>query len=162
MNISAYKILSLVLRAALVLALAGASWLIYQRLPVGDSREQGGSASETALLIVLRGDGPAADLPVELYPIDLAALRREYSADPHPGVRFEDFLKRHMSGRQKVEAKLDGQGRAMVKLTPGRWWIHALLPGTENVEWRLPINVAGPQQTVELTSDNAYARMRSF
>jgi hypothetical protein len=47
-------------------------------------------------------------------------------------------------------------------LSPGRWWIHALLSGSENVEWRVPVNVNGRQQTVELNTGNVYARTKSF
>jgi len=37
-----------------------------------------------------------------------------------------------------------------------------LLSGDEELEWRLPIKVSGRKQTVELTSQNIYARTRSF
>jgi hypothetical protein len=61
-----------------------------------------------------------------------------------------------------VRARLDERGQAIVSVRPGRWWIHALLSGSQNVEWRLPVNVAGRQQTIELTSGNIYARTKSF
>jgi len=36
------------------------------------------------------------------------------------------------------------------------------LSGDENLEWRLPLNVEGSKQTVELTTQNIYTRTRSF
>ena len=67
-----------------------------------------------------------------------------------------------MHGMRSVEARLDEHGQATVKLAPGKWWIHATLIGAQNTEWHLPINVAGRQQTIELTPENAYARTKSF
>jgi len=124
------------------------------------------SANTTALSIQLlpgAGDaGASLSVAVELYPVDIAAVRREYASEPRPGVRFDDFLKRRMSGRVPLEAQLNQQGQATVNVKPGRWWIHAVLAGQHNVEWRLPINVYGRRQTILLTSDNAYARTKTF
>jgi hypothetical protein len=61
-----------------------------------------------------------------------------------------------------VRTQLDGRGQATVIVSPGRWWVHALLSGSLNVEWRLPVNVSGRQQTVELNAGNIYARTKSF
>jgi hypothetical protein len=106
--------------------------------------------------------GAALSVPVELYPVDIAAVRREYASDPRPGVRFDDFLKRRMRGRTPLEAQLDQQGQATLNVTPGKWWIHAVLAGPHNVEWRLPVTVYGRRQTIQLTSENAYARTKTF
>ncbi len=164
-----YNIIVLCLRVALVLALGGAVWSIYRRLPDGgpDAAMNGANVQDvTSLLIVLRRSpddaGAAVDIPVELYPIDVAAVQREFIHEPHPGVRFNDFLERRMNGRSTVGARLDQNGQATVMVTPGKWWIHATLAGTLNVEWRLPVNVSGRKQTVELTPENAYARTKSF
>lgn len=156
-----------VLRLALVLALVGAGWSVYRRLPVDDSAFGGtGSANATALSIQLlpspEDAGAALSVPVELYPVDIAAVRREYASEPRPGERFDDFLKRRMRGRAPVEARLDQQGQAIVNITPGKWWIHAVLAGQHNVEWRLPVNVYGRRQAIQLTSENAYARTKTF
>ncbi|HYE65571.1 MAG TPA: hypothetical protein VD966_08310 [Pyrinomonadaceae bacterium] len=169
-----YQIIAICLRIALVLGLVWAGWSIYRKLPGGRLATVGGShaISITSLLIVLRPatdeTHAAMDIPVELYPVDLAAVRREYfdpdnyRSERRAGMRFGDFLERRMDGRAPVTTRLDRQGQATVRVTPGKWWIHATLVGAQNMEWRLPVNVAGRQQVVELTSENAYARSKSF
>lgn len=161
-----YNLVVGLLRVALVVALIAGVWRVYERLPGGPRAEPEVAAGETALQIVLRpsprDNGVAVNIPVQLYPIDISAAQREYGFEPRPGVRFEDFLKERMQGRSPVRARLDERGQAVVMLTPGRWWVHALLNGRQNVEWRLPVNVAGRQQTVELNTGNVYARTKSF
>ncbi|HEY0378402.1 MAG TPA: hypothetical protein VGC87_15915 [Pyrinomonadaceae bacterium] len=162
-----YDLVIGVLRVGLVVALVAAGWNIYERLPAGPSPEkEEAAAGVTELQIVLRpsprDNGAAVSIPVQLYPIDVSAAQREYGFEPRPGVRFEEFLKERMQGRSPVRAHLDERGQAVVMLTPGRWWVHALLSGAQNVEWRLPVNVAGRQQTVELNTGNIYARTKSF
>jgi hypothetical protein len=166
-NTQGYHILAALLRAALIVALVGAGWNIYRSLPGGDLEMSGADTqTETALRIVLRATPDDAssplDIPVELYLVDLAAVRREYGSEPRPGMRFEDFLARRMKGHPPVTSRLDRNGQTTVKVTPGKWLIHALLSGEQNVEWRLSVEVAGRRQTVELTPENAYARMKSF
>ncbi|HKR01813.1 MAG TPA: hypothetical protein VJT09_14125 [Pyrinomonadaceae bacterium] len=164
----AYNIVTAVLRLALLATLVVAGWNIYRRLPDGGGleRRSGDDASETTLLIVLRPSprdtSAAVSIPVQLYPVDVSAVQREYGFEPRPGVRFEDFLRERMQGREPVKAQLDGRGQATVTVTPGRWWVHALLSGAQNVEWRLPVNVSGRQQTIELNTANIYARTKSF
>ena len=167
MNTQGYNIIAGILRAALIAALLGAGWNIYRHLPGGELMSGGaGPQSETALQIVLRGSpneaGAPVDIPVELYSIDVEAVRREYRSDPRPGMRFDDFLARRMKSHPPVTSRLDRSGQTVVHVAPGKWWIHALLSGEQNVEWRLPIEVAGRRQTVELTPENAYARMKTF
>jgi hypothetical protein len=164
---TAYNLIAALLRLALILALGAAVWSIYRKLPSNDSATAGAdSTSETTLLITLRPPpderDATLDIPVELYPVDVAAVRREYQSDLHAGMRFDDFLARRMNGRAPIKGHLDKEGHATLTVPPGRWWIHATLAGTLNVEWRLPINVAGRKQTAELTPENAYARMKSF
>jgi hypothetical protein len=162
----AYNLVIVVLRGALLLALIGAVWNIYHWLPSGGIEATHDAASETALLIVLRppprDTSATVSIPVQLYPVDISAVQREYGFEPRPGVRFEDFLSERMQGRSPVKAQLDERGQATVMLRPGKWWVHALLSGSQNVEWRLPINVSGRQQTVELSNGNMYARTKSF
>jgi hypothetical protein len=153
------------LRVALVAALFGAVWTIYRRLP--QDADAGSSASrQTTLRIILRrdalGDTQIADTPVELYSVDVAAARREFEDERRYGQRFEDFVTRRMGARQPVSTKLDRDGEAFVSLAPGRWWVHATLAGADELSWRLPVNVAGREQTIELTPDNAYTRTKSF
>jgi hypothetical protein len=165
----AYHVIAGVLRVALVAALVAGCWSIYQGLPDSGpsvAMKDAGLENETSLLIVLRHapDETRAglDIPVEMYRTDISAVWREYSSEPRPGVRFEDFLARHLKARPTVQTRLDQRGQATVMLTPGRWLVHALLNGPENIEWRLPVNIAGRSQTLELTLENSYARTQSF
>lgn len=180
--VSAHRWLVAVLRVALVLALAGAGWLVYRRLPADDAPHSLGAAGqtrETLLRIVLvarsgsrvqssatddatAAAGAAAATPIQLYSIDVAAAQREFLDERRPGQRFEDFIVRRMGARQPIRTQLDQNGQAVVYVPPGRWWIHATQEGAQEVTWRLPVNVAGREQTIELTQANAYMRTKRF
>lgn len=162
-----YNLLTLLLRAALVVALLASGWLIYSRLPHQNSPNLNTAATaETTLQIVLRApvDHPpdALDISVELYPFDIIAARHEFFSERRAGKRFDDFLKERMKGRAPVAARLDRQGRTSMSVSPGNWWLHAQLSGEEDLEWRLPLSISGAAQTVELTPQNIYTRTRSF
>lgn len=153
------------LRSALIVALVGAGWFIYSRLPYSPQAKTPASEGKTTLQIVLRGSDintEALDITVEIYPIDIVAVRHEYFTERRAGKRFDDFLSERMKGRTPITARLDKQGQTSVGLYPGNWWLHALLAGEEELEWRLPITVTGNKQTTELTSENVYTRARSF
>lgn len=155
------------LRVALVFALFFAVWSIYRRLPHDATTNDGAERTrETVLHIIMRrtpdDSATGAEIPVQLFSIDVAAAQREFFSERRAGVRFEDFMTRRMQGRTPVNTRLDANGQATINLPPGRWWIHATLDGTEEVTWRLPINVSGREQTVELSQANAYMRTKSF
>jgi hypothetical protein len=156
------------LRAALVAALAFAGLAVYRKLPQDESGAalNGRASKQTLLRIVLRREGledeRLADTAVKLYSVDVAAARREFDDERRYGQRFEDFVTRRMGARQPVSAKLNGEGQAVVAVAPGRWWVHATLAGANELTWRLPVNVSGREQTVELTPSNAYTRTKSF
>jgi hypothetical protein len=156
------------LRVALVAALLGAGWAVYRKLPQDESgaARTGRASKQTLVRIVLRregvGDAGVADTAVEVYSVDVAAARREFDDERRYGQRFEDFVTRRMGARQPVSAKLNADGQALVALSPGRWWVHATLAGANELTWRLPVNVSGREQTVELTPSNAYTRAKSF
>jgi hypothetical protein len=159
------------LRLALLLALVGAGWLIYRRLPHDDAAPATGLGAtrqtrDTLLRIVLPprtvGDDTTAATAVQLYSIDVAAAQREFFDERRPGMRFEDFIVRRMKERQPITTQLDAQGQTIVYVPPGRWWIHATQTGAQEITWRLPVNVAGREQTVELTNANAYMRTKKF
>jgi hypothetical protein len=171
-NISALKFAGtfralaiLALQAGLIFALVGAGWLVYRRMPAaaGDVKENQGT---TTLQIVIQQPpetvGPALDVAVSLYPVDIVAVRHEFFTEPRAGKRFEDFLKDRMKGRSPINTRLDKQGRGSVTLAPGSWWLHAMLSGDEQLEWRLPVTVTGTKQVIELTPQNAYTRSRTF
>jgi hypothetical protein len=166
----AVAILRIVLGAALVGGMFGAGWNVYRHLP-GDGAAALGlaatdSRAETKLTVMLRRDltGATLNAAVELYPFDLVAAKREFQASPHLARQFDDFLLRRMHGITPVKATADNAGRAVATLSEGNWWLRAtaLLSGGETIEWRLPIDVAGRAQTVELTLENAYERTKKF
>ncbi|HEY2963215.1 MAG TPA: hypothetical protein VGJ37_12405 [Pyrinomonadaceae bacterium] len=153
------------LRVVFIAALAGAGWLVYRELPATSIGSSASNLAATSLQIVMRqadNDGPALDVPVSLYPVDVVAVRHEFFTEPRAGKRFEDFLKERMKGRSPVSTRLDKQGHGTVTLAPGNWWLHAMLSGDEQLEWRLPVTVRGAKQTIELTPQNAYTRSKTF
>jgi hypothetical protein len=157
-------LLILALQVALIILLAGAGWLIYRQLP-DDATEARSSQGKTTLQIMIRqppDGGPALDVDVSLYPIDIIAVKHEFFTEPRPGKPFETFLKERMKGRSPINARLDKQGQGSVVLAPGSWWLHATLSGDEQIEWRLPVTVTGTKQVIELTPQNAYTRSKTF
>ncbi len=168
------QIAAAVARAGLVLALVAAVWGVYRRVPRPRGGEGGpaGAAHEqrgaTSLHIRLRRPAPAPapasheKIHVQLFPINMTAARNEFDSERRPGVRFEDFVSRQKGWRQPVTAALDERGEAVVVVPPGRWWVHAALPGEREISWRLPVNVTGREKTVELTEENAYAKAKKF
>jgi hypothetical protein len=161
-----YRLITLALRGALVLGLFSAGWVVYNKLPGPDVTSIDKPVSDTTLELVLRRSpeigGRALDIAIELYPVDVVAVRHEYFTERRAGKRFDDFLNERMNGRRPVNVRLDQQGQSSVAVGPGNWWVHAVLSGEEDLEWRLPISVSGPKQTVELTPQNAYTRTKSF
>jgi hypothetical protein len=156
--------------AALVFALAAAVWGVYRRLP---RDERAGTsavarrAETTALRVRLRREGvgfPVSDqkITVQLFPINMTAARDEFDSEHRPGQRFEDFAAKLMGDRRPVSAELDDRGEAVVAVPPGKWWVHATVSGPLELTWRLPVNVTGREQTVELTQENAYTRAKTF
>ena len=161
---SEHRRLSALLRVALVAGLVAAAWSVYRSLPPREGSADEGEGA-TALRIVLRRPAdvpPAAKVPVQLYSINMTAARSEFDSEKRPGVRFEDFAVRLMGERKPVAAELDERGEAVVVVPPGRWWVHAALPGEREISWRLPVNVTGREKTVELTEENAYAKAKKF
>src|SRR5947209_17094617 len=132
-----YNLAATLLKVLLLAALIGAGWNVYRKMPAGGT-EGAEPATETALVIVLRPpekeSGAGLNIPVQLYSVDVAAVQREFGFERRPGVRFEDFLKEHMNGHAPVKAQLDEHGQATVKITPGKWWVHATLTGPQSVE----------------------------
>lgn len=160
-----YSLLTVFLRAALVAALFVSGWLIYSKLPHEDPPSLKANNTQTTLQIVLRPPASVSaplDISVELYPVDIIAARHEFFTERRAGTRFDDFLNERMKDRAPVSAKLDKEGETSLAVSPGSWWLHAQLAGEENLEWRLHLDVAGPTQTVELTTQNIYTRTKSF
>ena len=164
-NISFRSLVILALQVGLLIVLFGAGWAIYRRLPAS-AADVRSDQNTTTLQIIIRQPpesvGPALDVEVSLYPVDIVAVRHEFFTEPRAGKRFEDFLKERMKGRSPVNARLDKQGQGSVMLAPGSWWLHATLSGDEQLEWRLPVTITGARQVVELTPQNAYTRSKTF
>ena len=74
-----------ILQLTLIAILGGAAWLIYQRLPSTPPEDQGENGT-TALQILLErptGTQPTElDVEVELYPVDVVAVRHEFFTEP--------------------------------------------------------------------------------
>jgi hypothetical protein len=159
-----YRFVTFVLRLGLVMGLVAAGWFVYNKLPHSGPGRNNNPPPGTSLQIVLQPGigGAALDIPIEIYPIDIIAVRHEYFAERRAGKRFEDFLKERMNGRTPINARLDKQGQTIVVINPGNWWIHALVTGDADLEWRLPVSVGGSKQVVELNPQNAYTRAKSF
>lgn len=161
-----YKLATLVMRVGLILALFSAGWLVYTRLPHPMAGSAESARSKTTVQFVLQQspemNGLSLDIPIELYPVDIVAVRHEYFTERRAGKRFDDFLNERMNGRTPVFARLDKLGQTSLVVSHGNWWVHAVLSGEEDLEWRLPINVGGQKQTVALTPQNAYTRTKSF
>jgi len=164
-NISLRSLVILALQVGLLIVLFGAGWAIYRRLP-SSAADVRADQNTTTLQIIIRQPpesvGPALDVAVSLYPVDIVAVRHEFFTEPRAGKRFEDFLKERMKGRSPINARLDKQGEGSVTLAPGSWWLHATLSGDEQLEWRLPVTVTGARQVIELTPQNAYTRSKTF
>ena len=162
----AYRLVTLTLRAALLLALFAAGWIVYQRQPGDVVSNIERPTGQTTLQIVLRPSpemgGIALNIPVELSPVDIVAVRHEYFIERRAGKRFDDFLNERKNGRTSINIRLNPQGQSSVAVSPGNWWVHALLSGEEDLEWRLPISVSGAKQTIELNLRNAYTRTKNF
>ena len=154
-----------VLQVSLILVLVGAGWLIYRQLPDAGADVSSNQGTATLQIFIRETPetvGPALDVAVSLYPVDIVAVRHEFFTEQRPGKRFEDFLKERMKGRSPINARLDKQGQGAVTLAPGSWWLHATLSGDEQLEWRLPVTVTGSNQVIELTPKNAYTRSKTF
>ena len=154
----------------LVATLGGAVWGVYRRLPEDErtaQRAARGSRRTTLLRLRLRREGvgfpvSAKRVPVQLFPINMTAARNEFDSERRSGQRFEEFATRLMGGRQKIDAELDEAGEAAIPVPPGKWWVHAEIDGERELAWRLPVEIAGREKTIELTKENAYLRAKRF
>jgi hypothetical protein len=162
-------IIRILLGIALLAALFAAGWDVYRRLPPDGSAtrpETYNANANSELTVIFRSDSVAmaAKTQVELYPIDFASMQRDFLSAVRPGKSFDAFLAQRMKGLAPVRAPIDDRGRAVAKLSEGNWWLRATsaLASGEQIEWRLPINVSGRRQTVELTMENAYERTKKF
>jgi hypothetical protein len=166
MTVSIYRGVAIrLLQAALVVGFATGVWLIYRGLPLSTKPTENEVGSTTLQIAIERPSDTQAvalDVEVKIFPVDLVAVNHEFFSEPSVGKRFDDFLKERMKGKAPIITLLDKQGRGSVKLAPGNWWLHAKLSGDEELEWRLPLTVSGPNQSLQLNSQNAYTRSKAF
>jgi hypothetical protein len=165
----ALTLVRIILGTALIGSLLGAGWVVYRRLPAETSwmrTDAYDTKANSDLTIVLRNDSAAtpANTRIEIYPIDFTAAQRDFSAAVRPGKTFDDFLAQRIKGLLPVRAQFDNNGRATARISEGNWWIRATatMSGGEKIEWRLPVRIFGPGQTIELTEENAYERTKAF
>ena len=157
-----------VLRLLLLSALVWAGWSVYRRLPEDDAFNRAGAAPEATMLRVRLRRVPnspataARKTPVQLYPIDVESVQHEYDSARRPGTRFAEFMARRMGNLKPITGELNEQGEAVLAVPPGEWWVHATVNDTEELTWRLPVNVSGREKTIELNPDNIYMKARSF
>ncbi|HYT49790.1 MAG TPA: hypothetical protein VEL78_05320, partial [Pyrinomonadaceae bacterium] len=159
------KVLEVALAIALLGSLCFAGWRIYRSLPPDGAARivSDESAANSELTIVLR-DGTTGATRVELYPIDFAAVQREFAMNTHPGKSLEDLLAQRLKNLVPIEPKMDRNGRAVAKLSEGNWWMRATSASTsgEAIEWRMPVLISQRAHTIELSIDNAYERSKKF
>jgi hypothetical protein len=161
-----YRLLALVLRVALLVSLVGAGWIVYKRLPNNGATNLANGSGQATIQIILQTPpdmgAASADIPIEISPVDIVAVRHEFFVEPRAGQRFDEFLHQRMNGRTMINARLDSHGRTSVIVPPGDWWVHAILSGEVDLEWRLHVTITGARQVIELTQQNAYTRSKSF
>ena len=156
------QVLAAIVALALVGGLVSAGALIYRGLPAhtGETMRTG---VERDLTIVVRTQA-SGTTRIKLFPVDVAAIERDYKRNTRPGKSFEDFLAARLQDLTPVTAETDGTGRALARVNEGNWWLVAIsaFPGGEWLEWRQQLNIAQRPQTIELSSDNAYERSKKF
>jgi len=159
------KIVQLILALLLLAAMVFAGRAIYQRLPrPGAPLSVSEPAGNFELNIVLRDLTAGGETQIELYPLEYAALQREYMVNGRPGRSFEEYLKQRLRGLSPIKLQIDATGRGKARLSSGAWWMRATLAHAngEVMEWRLPLTISQPIHTVELSDQNAYERTKKF
>ena len=154
------RMVRILLALALLGGLAWAGARIYRDLPSASSAKgnvRAGAPQDLTIVLHVQGSG---ETHIKLYPIDFAALERDYANAPRPGKTFEDFLAARLKDLTPVTASADANGRAVAHVSEGNWWMHAVAAFPDG-EWQ-QVNIAERPQTIELTSANAYQRSKKF
>ena len=159
----AIRIVQVVLAIALLGALFLAGWRIYRRLP-NESLTGRIDGPPSQIAIVLNNPAIADSTKLEIYPMDFAALQREFLINGRPGKSFEEFLATRLKTLSPTRARFDQNGRAFAQLAAGPWWLRATTTAAsgELTEWRLPLTISQRAITIELSADNAYERTKKF
>jgi hypothetical protein len=159
------RVLKIILALGLLATLFFAGWRIYRRLPSEGNipAQVGDTAGKSQLNIVLR-DLSSGDTRIELYPIEYAAVQRDFRLNGRPGRSLEDYLALQLKNLPPVRVQVDQSGRGVARVSTGHWWMRATLTleNGELMEWRLPLTISQPVHTIELSGNNAYERTKKF
>ena len=160
------RIVKVILALALLVSLVLAGRRVYRSLPAARSVEvQVNQATANSELVVVWRDGIAdGETRVELYPIDFAALQRDFQAHVRPGKTIDDYLAQRLKNLTPVQVRVNQSGRAVARLSEGNWWMRATTVSRngEAMEWRVPVVISERAHTIELSKDNAYERTKKF
>ena len=160
------RLIEVILALALLGALFFAGWRLYRSLPPAGPAQvfTNEAAANSELTIVLRDGVTTGETKVELYPIDFAAVQREFVVTGRPGKSLEDFLALRLKNLAPIRPQMDRNGRAVARLNEGNWWMRARSASAsgESIEWRMPVLISQRAHTIELSIDNAYERSKKF
>ena len=160
------RILKIVVALALLGGLFFAGWRVYRSQPaVGPRQVQVNEAAANSELTIVWRDGLTdGETRVELYPIDFAAVDRDFRANNRPGKTLDDYLGQRLKSLTPVSVRVNSNGRAVTRLSEGNWWMRAISTTSsgEALEWRVPVLISQRTHTIELSKDNAYERAKKF
>jgi hypothetical protein len=163
---SAIRVLTIVLALALLGSMFLAGWRVYRSLPAGmlGQVQVNEAAANSELTIVWRDGLTDGETQIELYPIDFAAVDRDFRANVRPGKTLDDYLGQRLKSLTPVRLQVSPSGRAVTRLSEGNWWMRAISTTSsgEAMEWRVPVLISQRTHTIELSKDNAYERAKKF
>lgn len=163
--------LLLVLRCLFLAVVAVAVWQVYRSVPRDDERESARRQTRESTRLSVAVDSlefdadDLKDVEIRFSPVDLIALEREMSLARKRDETLNAFVKRRTQGREIHSVKLDLNASARLELAAGRWWIFTRVRDARTHEsyfWRMPVNVRGRNQHIELNRRNADARVKEF
>lgn len=162
----AIRILKIILALALLSSLFFAGWRVYRSLPaLAPGQVQVNEAAANSELTIVWRDGLTdGETRIELYPIDFAAVDRDFRRNGRPGKTLDDYLGQRLKSLTPVRVRVNQNGRAVARLSEGNWWMRAISVSTngEATEWRVPVLISQRSHTIELSKDNAYERAKKF
>ena len=165
-NNPAIRIVEVILALALLGSLFFAGWRVYRSLPASapGQVQVNEAAANSELTIVWRDGLTDGETRIELYPIDFAAVDRDFRVNGRPGKTFDDYLGQRLKNLTPVRVRVNQSGRAVARLSEGNWWMRAVAISSngEAMEWRVPMLISQRTQTIELSKDNAYERAKKF
>lgn len=165
-NNPAIRIVEIILALALLGSLFFAGWRVYRSLPPSamGQVQVNELAANSELTIVWRDGLTDGETRIELYPIDFAAVDRDFRASGRPGKTLDDYLGQRLKNLTPVRVRVNQNGRAVARLSEGNWWMRAISISSngEAMEWRVPVVISQRAHTIELSKDNAYERAKKF